>query len=75
MKTRQKTSSFFRVFLTLLFFIAIVFTTQAQIDFPEGSPFVEDVPEGAPIDGFIGIAIAVGAYFGAKKLRGNKKEN
>lgn len=26
-------------------------------------------PSPAPINGFIGIALAVGAYFGAKKLR------
>lgn len=36
-----------------------------DIFFPDD---VEDEPP-APIDGFIGIALAVGAYFGARNLR------
>ncbi|MDT0294107.1 hypothetical protein ACFQ3R_06000 [Mesonia ostreae] len=74
MKTRKKANNMFRVFLSLLFIIAIVCTTEAQIPLPGDDSDVPDVP-GAPIDAFIGMAIAVGAYFGAKKLRGSKKEN
>ncbi|MBB4119470.1 MAG: PID-CTERM protein-sorting domain-containing protein [Mesonia hippocampi] len=33
--------------------------------------FENDVDD-APIDGFIGIAMAIGAYFGVKKLRNRK---
>lgn len=42
----------------------------AQPDPPGGG----DPPDTLPIDGFIGIAIAAGAYFGAKKLKGQKSE-
>lgn len=39
----------------------------AQLDLPNDGE-VLDEPE-APIDGFISIALAIGAYFGVKKLR------
>lgn len=67
--------------LSLVAVIAIglsCYTAQAQgpPGFPGlggGDDDVEDGP-GMPIDGFIGVAIAAGAYFGSKKLRENKKE-
>lgn len=51
---------------------------QAQGPFPELGGGDDDVDDGPgtsmPIDGFIGVAIAAGAYFGSKKLRANKEE-
>jgi hypothetical protein len=41
----------------------------AQLELPDAGE-VLDEPE-APIDGFISIALAIGAYFGVKKLRKN----
>ena len=72
MKTRQRTSNMFRVFLSLLFFMAIVLPTQAQIGIPGGGT-VDDTPA-APIDGFIGMALIAGVCYGAKKITGSKKE-
>ena len=73
MKTRKKTSTIFRVFLSLLFFIAIALPIQAQIGIPDDGE-VDDTP-GAPIDGFIGMALIAGVCYGAKKITGIKKEN
>ncbi|WP_156340219.1 hypothetical protein [Nonlabens sp. YIK11] len=43
----------------------------AQIDLPDDGN-VDDVPM-APINGLIGIAMAVGSYLGYKKLKNNKQ--
>lgn len=56
--------------ICLMFAFGTLQNLNAQPGLP-GSGEVDDTA--APIDGFIGIALAVGAYFGSKKLR-NKKE-
>lgn len=50
--------------------------SQVHAQFPGGGPGlpggdddVNDEAPPAPINGFIGIALAAGAYFGARKLR------
>lgn len=67
---KNKNQFKFKVFLTFIAFFAVIMLANAQIGTPGD---VDDVP-GAPIDGFIGVAIAAGAYFGTKKIRANKKE-
>lgn len=58
------------IFLFLLMLFAVVPELHAQF---EGTPldFNDDVNDAgtAPINGLVGIALAVGAYFGARKLR------
>ncbi|MBA3986262.1 MAG: hypothetical protein H0X63_06775, partial [Flavobacteriales bacterium] len=44
-------------------------TAQAQISFDND---VDDEVPAAPIDGFIGLGIAAGAYYGIKKIRSTK---
>lgn len=56
--------------ICLMFAFGTLQNLNAQPGFGSG---VDDETQPAPIDGFIGIALAVGAYFGSKKLR-NKKE-
>ncbi|TQD40476.1 hypothetical protein [Haloflavibacter putidus] len=67
---RHETTTFFRLFFSVLFFITITLPVQAQIPFPGGDPNVPDVPE-APIDGLIGLALIAGAYVGIKNFKKN----
>ena len=58
--------------LVFLLFMSVS-TTQAQPGFPEFNDDVDDEAPDAPVDGFIGIAFAFGAYFGAQKFQNKKK--
>lgn len=60
------------LFLCILFAFGSIVQVNAQ---PGGLPGFDDTVTDeppAPINGFIGIVLAVGAYFGAKKLKGKK---
>ncbi|WP_298326137.1 PID-CTERM protein-sorting domain-containing protein [uncultured Dokdonia sp.] len=50
--------------LTTLLFLVMSVGVQAQITFPDD---VDDEAPAAPIDGFIVIGLAAGAYLGLKK--------
>ena len=59
--------------ILILIVIGLIFLTSPEIfaqleDLPGDGIVLDNEPE-APIDGFISIALAVGAYFGVKKLR------
>lgn len=59
------------ILLILLFTIANNQPTQAQLP-PIFDTYMDDDGTGTPttpIDGFVGIVLAAGAYFGARKLR------
>ncbi|WP_035334212.1 hypothetical protein [Dokdonia sp. PRO95] len=56
--------------LTTLFFLFISAGAQAQIIFAND---VNDEAPAAPIDGFIAIGIAAGAYIGFKKRAQSEK--
>ncbi|MEP0266650.1 hypothetical protein [Dokdonia sp.] len=57
-------------FLVCIISTLSIATTQAQIIFPDD---VNDESPAAPIDGFIGLGIAAGAYFGIRKKMASKK--
>jgi hypothetical protein len=58
------------VFSAALFFCALATQpAQAQISFDDD---VDDETPGAPIDGFIGLGIAAGAWYGIRKLKAKK---
>ena len=61
------------LFTGLLFVLGSVQNLNAQ-PFPGFNDNVDDETPQAPIDGFVGIALAVGAYFGARKLRNKNNE-
>ncbi len=54
---------------TLCFMALSLQTAEAQITFDDD---VDDEVPAAPIDGFIGLGIAAGAWYGIKKLKGKK---
>ncbi len=54
---------------TLCFMALSLQTAEAQIAFDDD---VDDEVPAAPIDGFIGLGIAAGAYYGIKKIKGKK---
>lgn len=55
------------IIYTAIFILSLNQELFAQLDLPvEGG--VDDVPE-APINGFIAIALAIGSYFGIRRLR------
>lgn len=61
---------FLRVFLVVVILLLMTIidgNLYAQIGPPDGGN-VDDTPM-APIDGFIGVAVAVGSYIGYKKLK------
>lgn len=58
------------IFPVLVIALLLVVTSGYANPFDE-IIFENDVDD-APIDGFIGIAMAIGAYFGVKKLRNRK---
>ncbi len=60
------------IFIALLLVATSVMASTAQITFPDD---VDDETPAAPIDGFIAIGIAAGAYFGIRKKISNTKEN
>ncbi len=51
-------------FLVFLISTLSITTTNAQIIFPDD---VNDETPAVPIDGFVGLGIAAGIYFGARK--------
>ncbi len=57
------------IVFTLCFMALGLQTAQAQISFDDD---VDDQTPAAPIDGFIGLGIAAGAYYGIKKIKGKK---
>ncbi len=63
--TTPKNLMFIALMLLLLSTNSLL--AQEPIELPDDG-IVLDAPE-APVDGFISIALAVGAYFGVKKLR------
>ena len=65
--TTPKNLMFIALMLLLLSSNSLLAQDGGPIELP-GDGEVLDNPE-APIDGFISIALAVGAYFGVKKLR------
>lgn len=56
--------------ITVLIVLFISTSVQAQITFPDD---IDDEAPAAPIDGFIAIGIAAGAYLGLKKQRQSEK--
>lgn len=62
-----------KVVILILMMTLITTNLNAQIGLP-GDGDVDDVPP-AFIDGFIGIALAVGAYFGIKNIVKSSKTN
>ncbi|HET8810591.1 MAG TPA: hypothetical protein VFM65_10065 [Flavobacteriaceae bacterium] len=71
--------SIYKKFLVIVSLLLVFgFPQQATAQLPPAfEDFMDDdgsgPPPGAPINGFVGIALAVGVYFGIRKLR-NKKE-
>ena len=57
-------------FLVLMLCILSITTANAQITFPDD---VDDEAPAAPIDGFIGLGVAAGIYFGVRKRITDKK--
>lgn len=55
--------------LALCFLALGIETAQAQIDFPDDTD--DEIPT-APIDGFIGLGLVAGAYYGIQKLKKKK---
>lgn len=74
MKVNRR-NAYRKITLTLILLVGMVAIIHAQSGPPQppgGPGGGGDVPDG-PIDGFIGLAILTGAYFGGKKLmRGNR---
>ena len=58
---------FFTLSIIILFFIFLPSVLHAQID-PAGDPDL-------PIDGGVGVLIAIGVGYGLKKMRDYKKSN
>jgi len=67
---KNKYSIKYLCFLVFLVSTLSITTANAQITFPDD---VDDETPTAPIDGFVGIGIAAGIYFGARK-RMTRKE-
>jgi hypothetical protein len=65
----KKINKFHRLLLVfaLGFWALSIQPANAQIGFDDD---VDDEVPGAPIDGFIGLGLAAGAYFGYRKLKG-----
>lgn len=61
---KNKYSIKYLCFLIVLISTMSISTVNAQITFPDD---VDDETPAAPIDGFIGIGIAAGIYFGVRK--------
>ena len=57
-------------FLVFLVSILSITTANAQITFPDD---VDDETPAAPIDGFVGLGIAAGIYFGVRKRIADRK--
>lgn len=57
------------IVFTLCFMALSLQTAEAQITFDDD---VDDEVPAAPIDGFIGLGIAAGAYYGIKNLKAKK---
>lgn len=57
-------------FLVFLISTLSITTANAQIIFPDN---VDDETPAAPIDGFVGIGIAAGIYFGVRKRTKHKE--
>ena len=53
-----------RTFLITIALTLGTFVSQAQISFPDN---VDDEAPAAPIDGFVTLGLAAGAYFGLRK--------
>ncbi|SEA51838.1 hypothetical protein SAMN05421540_106168 [Psychroflexus halocasei] len=69
---KNKNQNIVKGILLVVFILLIVAPSMAQIPLPGGGEEGPgDTP--APIDGLIGVAIAVGAVAGVRRLR--KKEN
>ncbi|WP_299767315.1 PID-CTERM protein-sorting domain-containing protein [uncultured Dokdonia sp.] len=67
---KNKYSIKYLCFLVFLISTLSITTANAQITFPDD---VDDETPTAPIDGFVGLGIAAGIYFGARK-RMTRKE-
>lgn len=55
----------------LLVFAVVSLTTVSSFAFQGGAP-PNPTPPGLPIDGFVSIILAAGAFFGVKSLRRKK---
>jgi len=66
MKTPFKKLNYILTALTMLLITAPA--AHSQIGWPDGDDVNDETPA-APIDGFIGLALVAGAYFGIRKLR------
>ncbi|GGG08495.1 hypothetical protein GCM10011344_06330 [Dokdonia pacifica] len=67
---KNKYSIKYLCFLVLLVSALSITTANAQIVFPDD---VDDETPAAPIDGFVGLGIAAGIYFGVRKRAAQKK--
>lgn len=60
-----------RMVILMVFMLTLMNIQSALAQLPPFMDFVDDEtpPPTAPIDGFVGIALLVGAYMGAKALK------
>ncbi|MFC4633103.1 PID-CTERM protein-sorting domain-containing protein [Dokdonia ponticola] len=66
---KNKYSIKYLCFLVFLISTFSITTANAQITFPDD---VDDETPAAPIDGFVGLGIAAGIYFGVRKRAKHK---
>jgi hypothetical protein len=66
---KNKYSIKYLCFLVFLISTLSITTANAQIIFPDD---VDDETPAAPIDGFVGLGIAAGIYFGVRKRSARK---
>ena len=57
-----------KILVILAVMLMVSLPMLAQIDLP-GDGGEEGPVDSAPIDGFIGIGLAIGAYFGIRKIK------
>jgi hypothetical protein len=67
---KNKYSIKYLYFLVFLISTLSITTANAQIIFPDD---VDDETPAAPIDGFVGLGIAAGIYFGTRKRLARKE--
>lgn len=72
MKINMKNNVQFVLLLILLLTVCSVWESNAQLP-PFFNDQVDDSTPAAPINSLVGIALVIGAYFGARKLKQKEK--